>query len=169
MKKLVAKFVPWVLTGNRKEGRVETCALEEQLPAQSHYYCWVMCKGLRLRNKATVNERGPCPPSKKISSNQKSRQCFFDWWDCATVFVKKRLMADRGLFLHHDNAPAHTAISVSSFCGKNVMVPLPHAPSHCDFFLFRRMKKHMKGVRFDKIDVVKKKKTKKELWANTEN
>lgn len=72
-------------------------------------------------------------------------------------------------FFHHDNAPAHTAISVTQFLAKNCMVLLPHAPyspdlAPCDFFLFPRMKRGMKGQRFDNIEEVKKK-TREELSA----
>ena len=41
-------------------------------------------------------------------------------------------------FLHHDNAPAHTALSVHQFWAKNMTV-IPHPPyspdlAPCDFF-----------------------------------
>lgn len=76
-------------------------------------------------------------------------------------------------FIHHDNAPAHTAISVSQFLVKNSMVSLPHAPyspdlAPCDFFLFPRMKRGMKGRRFDSIEEVKIK-TREELAGITED
>ena len=65
-------------------------------------------------------------------------------------------------FFHHDNAPAHAAISVRQFLAKNTMIPLPHASyspdlAPCDFFLFPRMKRDMKGQRFDDVEAVKKK------------
>ncbi|PNF22069.1 hypothetical protein B7P43_G09301 [Cryptotermes secundus] len=42
-------------------------------------------------------------------------------------------------FFHHDNAPAHTALSVRQFLTKNGMTPVPHPPyspdlAPCDFF-----------------------------------
>ncbi|PNF34372.1 hypothetical protein B7P43_G15323 [Cryptotermes secundus] len=44
-------------------------------------------------------------------------------------------------FFHHDNAPAHTALSVRQF------LTAPYSPDlvPCDFFLFPRMKRDMKG------------------------
>ena len=56
-------------------------------------------------------------------------------------------------FLHHDNAPAHTALSVQQFLAKNNVTVIPHPPCSpdlppCDFFLFSRMKGQMKGKRF---------------------
>ncbi|PNF44125.1 hypothetical protein B7P43_G03186, partial [Cryptotermes secundus] len=68
-------------------------------------------------------------------------------------------------FFHHDNAPAHTALSVRQFLTKNGMTPVPHppySPDHapCDFFfLFPRMKRDMKGKRFADVAEVKEKTT----------
>jgi histone-lysine N-methyltransferase SETMAR len=64
-------------------------------------------------------------------------------------------------WLHHDNAPAHKALSVQQFLTKNRMTQLLHPPySHdlapCDFLLFRRMKKVLKGKRFADVEEVKK-------------
>ncbi|PNF15068.1 hypothetical protein B7P43_G16541 [Cryptotermes secundus] len=49
--------------------------------------------------------------------------------------------AARDWFFHHDNAPAHTALSVRQFLTKNGMTPVPHPPyspdlAPCDFFFF---------------------------------
>jgi transposase len=62
--------------------------------------------------------------------------------------------------LHHDNAPAHTALSVREFLAKSNMVLLPHPPylpdlALCDFFLFPQMKKTLKGKRVSDVDEVK--------------
>jgi len=67
-------------------------------------------------------------------------------------------------WLHHDNAPAHKALSVKQFLTKNSMTQLPHPPyspklSPCYFFLFPRMKKVLKGKRFADVEEVKKKTT----------
>jgi len=65
-------------------------------------------------------------------------------------------------FLHHDNAPAHTALSVQQFLAKNNMTVIPHPPyspdlAPCDFFLFPRMKGQMKGKYLVDVSEVKKK------------
>jgi len=67
-------------------------------------------------------------------------------------------------WLHHDNAPAHKALSVKQFLTKNSMTQLLHPPyspdlAPCDFFLFPRMKKVLKGKRFADVEEVKKKTT----------
>jgi len=67
-------------------------------------------------------------------------------------------------FFHHDNAPAHTAISVTAFMARNGMAVLPHPPyspdmAPSDFFLFPRMKRNLKGKRFADVEEVKRKTT----------
>ncbi|PNF23469.1 Mariner Mos1 transposase [Cryptotermes secundus] len=62
--------------------------------------------------------------------------------------------------LHHDNAPAHTALMVRQFLTSNNMVIVPHPPyspdlAPSDFFLFPRMKRSLKGKRFRDVDEVK--------------
>ena len=66
---------------------------------------------------------------------------------------KKRpeLWRDNSWFLHHDNAPAHSALSIRQFCAKNQMTVLPQPPyspdlAPCDFFLFPKLKSDRKSV-----------------------
>jgi len=56
--------------------------------------------------------------------------------------------------LHHDNAPAHRAVTTNEFLAKHNILLLPQPPyspelALCDFFLFPQLKKKMKGRRFD--------------------
>ncbi|VVC29679.1 Protein-tyrosine phosphatase-like,Dual specificity/tyrosine protein phosphatase, N- [Cinara cedri] len=65
-------------------------------------------------------------------------------------------------FFHHDNASAHTAISVRQFYTKNYMIPLSHPPfspdlAPCDFFLFPRMKRYLKGKHSVEVNEVEQK------------
>ena len=67
-------------------------------------------------------------------------------------------------WLHHDNAPAHKAMSVQQFLTKNSMTQLLHPPyssdlAPCDFFLFPRMNKVLKGKRFPDVEEMKRKTT----------
>jgi hypothetical protein len=62
--------------------------------------------------------------------------------------------------LHHDNAPCHTAISINQFLAtKNIpMAPQPPYSSDlslCDFFLFPRIKIHLKGQHFGTLENIK--------------
>jgi len=59
--------------------------------------------------------------------------------------------------LHHDNAPCHTAISVNEFLAKKVISVVPQPPyspdlSPCEFFLFPKLKFHLKGRHFGTVD-----------------
>ena len=77
---------------------------------------------------------------------------------------KKRpeMWSSGGWFLHHDNAPAHTALSVQQFLAKNNRTVIPHPPyspdlAPCDFSLFPRVKCQIKVKRFADVSEVKKK------------
>jgi len=50
--------------------------------------------------------------------------------------------------LHHDNAPAHKAITTNEFLAKHNILSLPQPPYSPDF-LFPQLKKTMKGHRLD--------------------
>ena len=63
----------------------------------------------------------------------------------------------KNLTLHHDNAPAHTTLSVAQFwTSKRIMVmPLsPYSPdlASCDFFFFQNMESAVKGYHFESTE-----------------
>ena len=63
--------------------------------------------------------------------------------------------------LHHDNAPYHTAISVIEFLAKKgipVVLQPPYSPdlSPCVFFLFPKLKFHLKGRHFGTVENIEK-------------
>lgn len=60
----------------------------------------------------------------------------------------------RGILLHHDNAPAHTAAKTLDFLherGVQLVTHPPYSPdlAPCDFALFPELKKHLRGKRFE--------------------
>ncbi|KAJ4442525.1 hypothetical protein ANN_04112 [Periplaneta americana] len=62
-------------------------------------------------------------------------------------------------FLMHDNAPAHRAIIVKNFLARHNITALDHPPyspdlSPPDYFLFLRLKSHLKGRRFNAEEVI---------------
>jgi transposase len=64
------------------------------------------------------------------------------------------LWASRNWQLHHDNAPAHSSHLIQSFLAKHgipVVHQAPHSPdmAPCDFWLFAKLKRPLKGSRFD--------------------
>ena len=72
---------------------------------------------------------------------------------------------DGDWILHHDNAPSHTSHVVQQFLAKHGTAQLQQ-PSHspdlalCDFFLFPRLKKVLKGQRFEATEDLKRNSTK---------
>ena len=72
---------------------------------------------------------------------------------------------DGDWILHHDNAPAHTSHLVQKFLAKHGTAQLqqpPYSPdlAPCDFFLFPRLKKVLKGHRFEATEDIKRNSTK---------
>ncbi|XP_060521942.1 uncharacterized protein LOC132699316 [Cylas formicarius] len=81
------------------------------------------------------------------------------------------LWENNSWILHDDNAPAHSSllVSLSNFFAKNktpATIFTGYGP--CDFFLFPKLKKPMKGRRFGIIEEIKKKSL-EELKAIPEN
>ena len=75
--------------------------------------------------------------------------------DVLAHYVKhRRATGLRGLFLIHDNAPAHKSVIVQNFLKEESVIQLPHPPyspdlSPCDFFLFPLLKKSLSGRRYE--------------------
>ena len=79
-----------------------------------------------------------------------------------TVLAKKRRgKLHRQILFHHDNAPAHTAKTVTTILREFRLEILSHPPyspdlALCDFFLFPKLKGHLKGTRFQSINEAKR-------------
>ncbi|UYV68008.1 hypothetical protein LAZ67_5002776 [Cordylochernes scorpioides] len=70
------------------------------------------------------------------------------------------LWKNKNWLLHHDNAPAHTSLLVRDFLAKNNTLMMPQPPyspdlDPCDFFLFPKLKRPMKGRRYATLDEIK--------------
>ena len=75
--------------------------------------------------------------------------------DHSTPF-QKIFWVDNSWFLHHDNAPSHTALVLRDHYAKisTYIVPQPpYSPAlaPCDFWLFPKLKRPLRGHRFDTI------------------
>ena len=62
--------------------------------------------------------------------------------------------------LHHDNAPAHTALSMKQFLVSKEITTLHHPPylpdlAPCDFFLFPKLKGILKETCFQGVEDIK--------------
>ncbi|UYV72842.1 hypothetical protein LAZ67_10000956 [Cordylochernes scorpioides] len=70
------------------------------------------------------------------------------------------LWKNKNWLLHHDNSPAHTSLLVRDFLAKNNTLMMPQPPyspdlAPCDFFLFPKLKRPMKGRRYATLDEIK--------------
>lgn len=71
-----------------------------------------------------------------------------------------QLWKDHNWLLVDDNAPVHTADDTEEFRRQVRMSRGPHPPYSpdlvpCDFFLFPRMKAHLRGTRYDSLEWLK--------------
>ena len=85
--------------------------------------------------------------------------------------VRKDIIDD--WVLHHNDAPAHTALSIREFLAKKNIPVLPHPPyspnlAPCDFYLFSKLKSKLKGHHFGMMENIQKVVT-DELHTLTEN
>ena len=74
---------------------------------------------------------------------------------------RRELWQDKSWLLHHDNAPAHNALSIRQFLAeKNIAVleQPPYSPdlALCDLFLFPKLKGIIKGTRFEGVEATKR-------------
>ena len=74
--------------------------------------------------------------------------------------IRHNLWENHSWLLHHDNAPAHTALSVRQFLASKQVTCLEHPPclpdlAPCDFWLFPRMKAVLKGTHFASVEEIK--------------
>ncbi|UYV77838.1 hypothetical protein LAZ67_15002542 [Cordylochernes scorpioides] len=70
------------------------------------------------------------------------------------------LWKNKNWLLHHNKAPAHTLLLVRDFLAKNNTLMMPQPPyssdlAPCDFFLFPKLKRPMKGRRYATLDEIK--------------
>lgn len=80
----------------------------------------------------------------------------------AVRLKRKDLWRSNSWILHHDNAPAHNALVIREFLQKNNTNTIQQASNSpdmavCDFFLFSRLKKPLRGKRFDSTEEIKQK------------
>ncbi|UYV82676.1 hypothetical protein LAZ67_22000520 [Cordylochernes scorpioides] len=72
---------------------------------------------------------------------------------------RPELWRSKSWILHHDNAPAHTALKISKFLqdhSTSVFPQPPYSPdlAPCDFLLFGKLKKKLKGRKFQSIEEI---------------
>lgn len=82
---------------------------------------------------------------------------------------RPQLWSKKSWILHHDNAPSHNALIIRDFLVKNGTITIQQAANSpdlapCDFFLFSRLKKSLRGTRYDTKELIKQK-SKEELMS----
>ena len=74
---------------------------------------------------------------------------------------RRDLWENNAWVLHHDNAPAHSALSIRQFLAER-NVPTLEQPLYspdlapCDFFLVPKLKGVIKGTRFTDVEAIKR-------------
>ena len=116
-----------------------------------------MAKECRMSARMTAEETGLDKNAKRLRKRaQRVRTDIADDW-----------------VLHHDNAPAHTALSIREFLAKKNIPVLPDPPyspdlAPCEFYLFSKLKLKLKGHHFGTTENIQKTVT-DELNTLTEN
>lgn len=84
-----------------------------------------------------------------MSEEPSLQKCPKQWWN-------------HNWFIYHDNALAHTALSMHKFLASKNMAVVPQPPylpdlAPCDSFLFLRMKSQVKGCHFQNVSKIQEK------------
>ncbi len=74
---------------------------------------------------------------------------------------RRNLWENNAWVLHHDNAPAHSALSIRQFLAERNVPTLeqpPYSPdlAPCDFFPFPKLKGVIKETRFPDVEAIKR-------------
>lgn len=90
----------------------------------------------------------PVETGQTVTANWYTQTCLPEVFK--NLLENKKKAELRRYFLHHDNAPAHTAEKTNNFIalsGINEIRPAPYSPdlAPCDFWLFPKIKKNLRG------------------------
>lgn len=199
MRRVVAKFVPKLLTVDQKANRVRICTEWKEFQEADSDFIHSIITGdeswvygydpeTKLQSSQWRSPRSPRPKKARMSRSRVKTLLvtFFDSKGLvhreylpegttvsATIYIQilrrlkdsvRRKRPERyranSWRLHHDNAPAHTALKTREWLTKNGVFVIEHpayspdlAPN--DFYLFPKTKSSLKGQRFEDIDRIK--------------
>ncbi|KAL4088708.1 hypothetical protein QTP88_023792 [Uroleucon formosanum] len=145
MRRVAAKFVPKLLSGEQKENRKQIATDLLECSESDDFF---------LKSIITGDETWVYgyDPETKIDVLRRLRDA---------VRRKRPEFKESGSWkLRHDNAPAHSAHVVQQFLAKHgipVVSQPPYSPdlAPCDFFLFPKIKMALKGKCFQDVDEIK--------------
>ena len=114
----------------------------EQIQGENYYYCFF---------------RQPWHCAQIICTSRTDNHAFYK--DVLERVQRVRTDNADDWVLHHDNAPAHTALSIREFLAKKNIPVLPHPPNSpdlapCDFYLFSKLK--LKCYHFGTMENIQK-------------
>ncbi|UYV84478.1 hypothetical protein LAZ67_X002338 [Cordylochernes scorpioides] len=181
MRRVAAKFVPKLLNCDQKQHRMNIAnemldsvrddpnLLQRVITGDE---AWVY--GYDVETKAQSSQwklpHEPRPKkARQVRSNVKVLlTVFFDFRGVVhheffpQAIRQKRpdLWKNKNWLLHHDNAPAHTSLLVRDLLAKNNTLMMPQPPyspelAPCNFLLFPKLKRPMKGRRYATLDEIK--------------
>ncbi|UYV66139.1 hypothetical protein LAZ67_4000414 [Cordylochernes scorpioides] len=177
MRKVCAKLVPKVLTQDQKELRVLRCQELLDLIQNEPDFLNSVVTGDESwmfeydpeskRQSCAWHTKSSLRPKKARMSKSRIKTMIIVFFDirgivhCAqeieTPFARVRTDIKDTVKLHHDNATSHTAFIITNFLARSNTPVIPHPPfspdlAPCDFFLFPRLKREMKGKYWETVD-----------------
>ncbi|XP_033610182.1 uncharacterized protein LOC111871520 isoform X2 [Cryptotermes secundus] len=167
MKRVAAKFVPKLLNFEQKQRRMEVA--QESLKEVNDDAellkrvitgdeTWVYGYDVETKAQSSQWKHPGSPKGQTVN-----KEYYLKVQRRLREAIRKKrpdLWKNNSWLLHHDNAPAHTSLLVREFLAKNNTVTMPQPPyspdmAPCDFFLFPKIKRTLKGRRFTSIDDIK--------------
>jgi histone-lysine N-methyltransferase SETMAR len=75
----------------------------------------------------------------------------------AAISERRPKSGVKRILLHHDNARPHKALLTSEYLDQMGIEVMPHPPyspdiAPCDFWLFKKLKKHLRGKKFSSAE-----------------
>ncbi|UYV63716.1 hypothetical protein LAZ67_2005414, partial [Cordylochernes scorpioides] len=177
MRKVCAKFVPKVLTQDQKELRVLRCQeLLDLIQNEPGFLnsvvtgdeSWMFEYDQESKRQSCAWHKKSSPrPKKTRMSKSRIKTMIIVFFDirgivhCAQeIETPDRTREDDikdTVKLYHDNDTSHTAFIITNFLARSNTPVIPHPPysldlAPCDFFLFPRLKREMKGKHWETVE-----------------
>ncbi|UYV70126.1 GK [Cordylochernes scorpioides] len=154
MRRVAAKFVPKLLNCDQKQHRMNIA--NEMLDS-------VRDDPNLLQRVITGDEAGVVHHEFLPQGRTVNKEYYLQVMRNLREAIRQKrpdLWKNKNWLLHNDNAPAHTSLLVRDFLAKNNTLMIPQPPyspdlAPCDFFLFPKLKRPMKGRRYATLDEIK--------------
>ncbi|UYV69314.1 hypothetical protein LAZ67_6003231 [Cordylochernes scorpioides] len=176
MRKVCAKLVPKVLTQDQKELNVLRCQeLLDLIQNEPDFLnsvvtgdeSWMFEYDPESKRQSCAWHTKSSPrPKKARMSKSRIKTMIIVFFDIRGIVhcerLKRRISRVRTdikdtVKLHHDNATSHTAFIITNFLARSNTPLIPDPPyspdlTPCDFFLFPRLKREMKGKHWETVE-----------------